>query len=194
MSWLTTERLAIRRFTADDLDWFAAFYADPTVARFLGGVRTRAEAERFFQERILDYYEIYPGFGTWMTTDRKSGEPLGFHVLNYIAGETIVQVGYGLLTSAWGRGVATEGALAMLQFGFREHRLPRIAGMTTLENLASIRVLEKSGLERRGERAFPHPMYAKAGPMAWFEREAEPWLAEFGNVERYMLPAGKGTS
>jgi RimJ/RimL family protein N-acetyltransferase len=193
MPWLTTDRLAIRRFTPDDLDWFASFYADPTVARFLGGVRTRADAERLFQERILDYYEAYPGFGTWMTTDLESGEPLGFHVLNYIAGETIVQVGYGLLSSAWGRGMATEGALAMLQFGFREHGLRQIAGMTSLDNRASLRVLEKSGLERRGERAFPHPMYAKAGSMAWFEREAEAWLAEFGGVERYTLLARNGT-
>ena len=42
---------------------------------------------------------------------------------------------------------------------------------------ASQRVLEKIGLERRGERAFPHPAYVAEGPMAWFEREKEAWLA-----------------
>jgi RimJ/RimL family protein N-acetyltransferase len=49
--------------------------------------------------------------------------------------------------------------------------------MTSLGNIASQRVLEKIGLERRGERAFAHPAYAAEGPMAWFEREAEAWLA-----------------
>ena len=51
-------------------------------------------------------------------------------------------------------------------------------GMASLPNVASQRVLEKIGLERRGERSFPHPAYAAGGPLAWFEREADAWLAE----------------
>jgi hypothetical protein len=47
--------------------------------------------------------------------------------------------------------------------------------MANLGNIASQRVLEKIGLERRGERAFSHPAYAAEGPMAWFERDAESW-------------------
>jgi hypothetical protein len=33
-------------------------------------------------------------------------------------------------------------------------------------------------LERKGERAFPHPDYAAEGPLAWFERDAAAWIAE----------------
>jgi hypothetical protein len=55
--------------------------------------------------------------------------------------------------------------------------MPRIVGMDSLGKFASQRVLEKIGLERRGERAFPHPAYASEGPMAWFERDAAGWLA-----------------
>lgn len=188
MSWLETERLALRRFTRDDLDWFAALYDDPDVARFLGGVKTRAQAETLFQERVLDYYDKHPGLGVWMTTDRTSGEPLGFHVLNYIAGETIIQVGFGLLKPAWGRGFATEGAFAMLQYGFAGLGFNRIAGMASHANVASLRVLEKIGLARRGDRTFPDPLYSEAGPLAWFERDAPEWLAEHGRARHYSIP------
>lgn len=174
--WLTTERLALRRFAVADLDFLVGFYSDPDVARHLGGVRDRAKTEEFLQTRILRYYDEHPGLGIWMTVERSTGHPLGFHLLNHIQGETIVQVGYGLIKAAWGRGYATEMAAAVLRYGFLERALPRIGGMTTLGNTASQRVLEKIGLRRRGERAFPHPAYASEGAMAWFELDAADWL------------------
>jgi RimJ/RimL family protein N-acetyltransferase len=176
--WLTTERLALRRFTEDDLDFLATFYSDPDVARHLGGVRDRARTEELLQARILRYYDEHPGLGIWVTLERVSGRPLGFHLLNHIQGETIVQVGYGLIRTAWGHGYATEMASALLRYGFLERALPRISGMTTLANTASQRVLEKIGLQRRGERAFAHPAYAAEGPMAWFERDAADWMRD----------------
>ena len=56
--------------------------------------------------------------------------------------------------------------------------LPRVAGITHVDNMASQRVLEKIGLHRHGTRFFTHPAYAANGPMAFFEREAADWLAE----------------
>ena len=175
--WLRTERLALRRFTPDDLDWLAALYSDADVTRYLGGVKDRRQAEALLNTRILEYYDEHPGLGIWMTVERATGARVGFHLLNHIRGESIVQVGYTLTKEAWGRGFATEMAAALLRYGFRDLGLPRIAGMASLQNLASQRVLTKIGLQRRGERAFPHPDYASEGPMAWFEREAADWLA-----------------
>lgn len=178
--FLTTERLALRRMTEHDLDWLAALHSDPDVTRHLGGIKTRAQVEEQMRARILDYYDAYPGLGVWMTVERATGQQVGFHLINNIQGETILQVGYGLVKSAWGKGYATEMAFALLRYGFADLRLDRIAGIADLDNFASLRVLEKIGLERRGERAFPHPAYAAFGPMGWFEREREAWLAEFG--------------
>lgn len=176
--WLTTERLALRRFTPGDLDWLAALYADPDVARYIGGTRTRAQTEDVLWLRILDYYDAHPGMGMWMTIERATGERVGFHLLNNIQGETIIQVGFALMRSAWGRGYGTEMAAAVLRHGFVTLGLERIAAIANLDNLASQHVLEKIGLHRRGERAFPHPAYAAQGPLAWFERERADWLAE----------------
>jgi len=175
---LTTERLALRRMTEDDTDWLAELYADEEVTRHLGGTRTRDEVSGMMRSRVLDYYDAHPGLGIWMTVERVSGAGVGFHLLNNIQGETIIQVGYGLAKSAWGKGYATEMAAEVLRYGFVDLGLPRIAGITSLPNVASQHVLTKIGLTRDGERAFPHPAYAAAGPMAWFERERDAWLAE----------------
>ena len=173
--WLETERLALRPMTAADFDWYAGLYTDADVTRYLGGTKTRGELEALFTTRILEYYEAHPGLGLWMTIERATGDPVGFHLLNNIQGESIIQVGFALAKSAWGRGFATEMAFALLRHGFVDLRLARIAGMASLGNVASQRVLEKIGLQRRGERAFPHPAYADEGPLAWFEREADEW-------------------
>jgi len=179
---LETPRCRLRRFTADDRDWLGDLYADEEVTRHLGGVRGPEQVDELLRTRILEYYEPNPGLGIWMTVEKSTGARLGFHLLNHIQGESIIQVGYSLVRTAWGRGFATEVASAILRYGFTERRLPSIAGMTTRANIASQRVLEKIGLERRGERAFPHPAYAAEGPMAWFEREAGAWLAERGGT------------
>lgn len=176
--WLTTERLALRRMTGDDLDWLAAMYQDADVTEHLGGVKTRDQVAPMLQNRIIDYYDANPGMGMWMTVERATGNQIGFHLINNIQGETIIQVGYGLLKPAWGKGYATEMAQAVLRHGFVTLGLPHIAGIATLPNVASQRVLAKIGLTRNGERFFPHPAYASSGPMAWFERDREDWIAE----------------
>jgi RimJ/RimL family protein N-acetyltransferase len=178
--WLATERLALRHFTAHDVEWLVALYSDPDVTRYLGGTKDRLATEELLRVRVLEYYDKHPGLGIWMTVERASGVPVGFHLLNHIQGESIIQVGYALLRPAWGRGFATEMAGPVLRYGFVDLGLPRIAGMTSLANVASQRVLEKIGLRRNGERAFPHPAYAAEGPMAWFEAERGDWLSERG--------------
>jgi RimJ/RimL family protein N-acetyltransferase len=178
--WLESDRLALRRFTPDDYGWLVALYNDAEVMRYGGGVKTPEQVASVMRERILDYYDAHPGLGVWQTVERASGSPVGFHVLNNIQGESIVQVGYFLLKPAWGRGYASEMARALLRYGFVDLRLPSIAAIAERDNVASHRVLTKIGLHRNGERAFAHPAYAHAGAMAWFEREATDWLAEYG--------------
>jgi ribosomal-protein-alanine N-acetyltransferase len=181
-SWLTTERLALRRFAPADLKWLAELYSDRDVTRYLGGVKDRAKAEELLNTRILQYYDEHPGLGVWMTVERATGMRLGFHLLNHSRGESIIQIGFTLAKSAWGKGFGTEMASAVLRYGFVELKLPRIAGMTSLQNHASQHVLLKIGLERRGQSAFPHPDYASEGAMAWFERDAADWQAERGSA------------
>src|SRR5207244_52271 len=105
---------------------------------------------------------------------------IGLHLLNHIQGESFIQVGYLLFPEYWGKGYATEMARAVVRYGYTELKLPQIVAITDLGNTDSQRVLLKIGLHRKGERALPHPAYAKGGPLAWFERDAADWLAENG--------------
>jgi ribosomal-protein-alanine N-acetyltransferase len=175
--WLHTERLALRRFTIDDLDTLARLNADARVTQYLGGVKDRAQTETLLRTRILDYYEQHPGLGIWATIERASGDVAGFHVLNHIQGETDLQVGYALFTEHWGKGYATEMAIALLRHGYATLGLPQVNAITDLGNVASQHVLLKAGLARKGERAFAHPAYAASGRMAWFESHRDAWLA-----------------
>ena len=174
---LTTGRLALRRFTPDDLPLLVRMNADPEVTRYTGGPMDRAATEEMLRERILEYYDKHPGLGVWATIERASGACVGMHLLNHILGEPDIQVGYMLLREHWGRGFATEMCAALLHYGFVAVGLPRIVAITNLDNFASQRVLEKAGLRRAGERSLPHPKYAASGPLAWFERDAAAWLA-----------------
>ena len=181
--WLTTQRLGLRRFTEGDLEWLRALYRNENVTRHLGGPRDPADVDEMLRVRVLEYYERHPGLGIWMTTERETSRRIGFHLLNHIQGESLIQVGFVLDQPAWGRGYGTEMALPVLRYAFRDLNLPRVHAMATLENVASQRVLTKIGLHRNGERAFAHPAYSAAGPMAWFERDKDEWLAERGTED-----------
>lgn len=174
---LRSERLVLRRFRMDDLPLLTELNADPEVMRWLGGVRTAEQTAGWMQARILDYYDEHPGLGVWATVLRGSGECVGFHLLNHIQGESLIQVGYRLLRRHWGRGYATEMTVALLDHGYRRLGLERITAITALENHASQQVLLKAGLPRLADREFTHPAYAPYGAHAYFERSAQDWLA-----------------
>jgi RimJ/RimL family protein N-acetyltransferase len=176
-NWLTTERLALRRFTQGDYAFLLGLHTDPLVARWVGGVRTPEEVQEILNVRILQFYEDNPGLGIWLTSERATGKAVGLHLINNIQGETDIQVGYILSREEWGKGYATEMCRALLRYAYAQVKLPRIVAITNLDNHPSQHVLTKCGLTRNGERAFPHPAYAASGSMAWFESEREAWLA-----------------
>ena len=161
----------------DDFEWLHRINSDPEVKRYVGGPATREGTGTMMRERIFAYYDANPGLGMWVTEERATGAPIGFHLLMNIQGETDIQVGYVLDQPFWGMGYATEMCRALLHYGFTQVRLPRIVAITDLPNVASQKVLLKCGLRRNGERTFSHPAY-RGAPLAWFERDAAQWLAE----------------
>lgn len=180
---LATGRLVLRRFTPDDLALLQRLNGDAAVMRHLGGVMSAEDTEAMLNGRILGYYDEHPGMGVWATQLRESGECIGFHLLNHVLGENLVQIGYRLFPQHWGRGYATEMSLALMHYGFRQLRLPLLTANAALGNLASQHVLLKVGLHRKGQRHFAHPVYARMGAMAYFERDAADWLAQYAGAQ-----------
>jgi RimJ/RimL family protein N-acetyltransferase len=162
--FLETQRLMLRRFTADDAGNLVNLDADPDVMRFVtGGIPTsRDEIENEFLPAFLGYYQRYEGYGFWAAVEKATGEFLGwFHFRprqGAVPGE--VELGYRLRKSAWGKGYATEGSRALIRKGFTELGVQRVVAETMAVNEASRRVMEKAGLRlvRTFHQPWPYPI------------------------------------
>lgn len=86
------------------------------------------------------------GYGRLATVDKATQRVIGFCGLKYLDDLKVPDIGYRFLPEYWGRGLATEAALATMQYGREQLGLDNVIGMALPENLASRRVLQKIGL------------------------------------------------
>ena len=131
---------------AEDWDLLQLMDANPEVMATLGGVRPPEES-RAYAARQADHWKDH-GFGWWAILDRASNEFIGRGGLRHIEieGRAEIEIGYALLPSHWGRGLATELARTAKDIGVDELQLDRIVGVVLPTNHASRRVLEKADL------------------------------------------------
>jgi RimJ/RimL family protein N-acetyltransferase len=141
---LLTERLRLRAFQQDDLDAWAAIVGDEETARFVGGVRDRAEA--WLRLAIyLGHWELR-GYGLWAVEERDSGRFVGRAGLWFPEEWPELEVGWTLSRDVWGRGYATEAGRAAVEWGRSELGLTRIASVISVGNTRSIAVAERLGM------------------------------------------------
>ena len=145
---LVTERLVLRPFVEQDLDALAELHADQRVMRYLTGAPvTGAEVEREVLPRFVRRDQCRPAFGALAAFQRESGEFVGWFALTRPPGRgnTEAALGFRLKPDFWGQGLATEGASALLEHGFR-HGVRKVRATTYELNVGSQRVLEKLGM------------------------------------------------
>lgn len=140
-----SDRLIFREFTPEDAPGMFELNLAPEVQQFTGDAPFNSidEARSF----IMDYtqYQDY-GYGRWTVLLKDTNEYIGWCGLKYIPEYKDVDLGYRLLKKYWGQGLATEASKASLDYGFNQLNMDRIVGRAHVNNHASIRVLEKSGL------------------------------------------------
>ncbi|WKE73230.1 GNAT family N-acetyltransferase [Streptomyces sp. WP-1] len=150
-TYLETERLALRRFTADDADLLIELDSDPAVMRFLSG--GEATAPEIVRERqlpsVLAGYERWDGdLGLFAAYEKDGGAFIGWFCLrpepDGPRDET--ELGYRLRQASWGKGYATEVSGALLHKGFTELGLRTVWGETMAMNRGSRNVMEKLGM------------------------------------------------
>ncbi|MFE6689104.1 GNAT family N-acetyltransferase [Streptomyces sp. NPDC057743] len=183
--FLATGRLALRPFTdtESDLDLVVELDSDPEVMRYLTGghpmTREEIRAESF--ERMLSG-------GFWATQLRATGAFLGWHCLSPVNDSPVntADLGYRLRRSAWGKGFATEGALALVRKGFGELGYDRIIADTMSVNARSRRVLEKCGLSyvRTSFEDWPDPIAGAEQGDVEYALTREEWLERMERRER----------
>lgn len=142
-----TPRLLLRRIDRDDLDFFAALFADPEVMRFSMGVRTREESAQWIERTTGLYAER--GYGAWGIVEKRSSQLMGFCGLldQTIDGTPEVEVAYRLAEPYWGQGFAPEAAAAVRDLAFNEFGLARVIALIDPNNVRSVRVAEKIGMD-----------------------------------------------
>jgi len=153
-----TERLILRDWEPADEQGFYAVMNTPAVMEHLGGLQT-PEEWRSAYERISGFTRKF-GHTFWIIEDKASGELLGFCGLKRVnapgSGDLMgtPEVGWRLRTSAWGKGIAKEAAIASLDLGFGRFGYDEIIAMTVEANASSKGLMERLGMRRREDLDF----------------------------------------
>ena len=128
--------------------------SDPVVMATLGGVMSRSVSDARL-DRLIAHWDAHY-FGYWIAREPESGRFAGRAGLRHlvVAGEPVIEVGYGFMSDYWGRGIATEVAAATLRAGFEEVGANELVCFTTPTNERSRNVMEKVGF--RYHRDFIH--------------------------------------
>lgn len=163
---LTTARLRLRMWEAQDASPFAMQNADEETMRYLGGPMTRAQSDAYIQRTIGHWAE--DGYGKWAVELIETGAfigALGLQRVRFAADFTpAVEIAWRFTRAFWGRGYATEAAKAAVAFGFDTLHLPEIVALTVPENAGSRAVMERLGMTLAGE--FDHPLLPPPHPLS----------------------------
>ncbi len=145
-----TARLRLRAHRLDDFEQSFAMWSDPGVTRFIGG---KPSTEQQTWSRMLNYAGLWAlvGFGYWAIEDKATGRfagELGFANFRRdiaLSMRDVPELGWTLATEFHGRGYATEAVRAAVAWGDTQFASPRTVCLIDVDNVASIRVAEKSG-------------------------------------------------
>lgn len=164
---LETARLVLRGWRVEDRLAFARVNADPRVMEFYPAVLTRNESGAMVARAEAHFVEH--GFGPWAVELRASKALIGYIGLMVPRFEAhftpCVEIGWRLAAEHWGKGLATEGARAVVQAGFERFGLGEIVSFTVPANLRSRRVMEKLGMRRDAADDFDHPRLPEGHPL-----------------------------
>jgi RimJ/RimL family protein N-acetyltransferase len=158
---LETPRLILRRWQEADRAPFAAMNADPVVMRFFAAPFTTEQSNETI-DRYLAAFDR-EGFSFFAAILRDSGDFIGTIGLQTMRDvipnlpQPAVEIGWRLTQAGQGQGLATEGALAVIDFAFHQLGLVEVVAITAIPNQPSRRVMEKLGMIHRPELDFDHP-------------------------------------
>jgi ribosomal-protein-alanine N-acetyltransferase len=149
---LKTERLVLRQLALDDAEAVYAMRSDYEVTRLnIGSAYTSLEQARTLIESILDNYQRENELRWGITLKNGDNTIIGMCGYNYWARQDFRgSIGYDLARAYWGQGIMTESARAVIRFGFEHMGLNRIEADASVENEASIRILQKLGFQHEG--------------------------------------------
>lgn len=149
---LTTERLILREVgPADAADVFV-FRSDYEVQYYNGAPMKQVTEAVALIDWLSEKFKAQEMI-CWGITLREENRVVGLcSFYNISAHQRSVSIGYDLARTHWRRGIATEAVDAIIRFGFMQMNLHRIEVSTCMDDLPSVRLVERLGFQREGIR------------------------------------------
>lgn len=147
---VSTPRLIIREFNANEENIYLSHFNDEDVCKHIPK-RSKEERINIFRTALANYSKTKQT-GIWGMFDKQNEAFIGSCLLRPFGDEPgSIEIGYSLEKSCWSKGIATAMAQALVKYIFTFPDINEVVGITTLENVASQKVLEKAGLLRMND-------------------------------------------
>jgi RimJ/RimL family protein N-acetyltransferase len=164
---LETARLRLRDWRDSDVEAWIAMNADVRVSEFLG--KTFSREDSLASAAKIRELLHRDGFGWWAVELRDGAEFAGVIALQAVPFQAPFtpanEIGWRFAAEHWGKGYATEGARAALDYAFGVLRWPEVMAFTAASNVRSQRVMERLGMTRDPADDFDHPRLASDHPL-----------------------------
>jgi ribosomal-protein-alanine N-acetyltransferase len=146
-----TPRLLLRKFTEDDAQLILQLNSNPEVVKYVHEpvLTNEEQAKKIIRDIILPQYKNK--LGRWAMFTKDKNEFIGWCGLKFIADNNEIDLGYRLKQDHWYQGYATEAASHTLDYGFGKLNLQIITGKAHIDNIASINVLKKIGMQFKAD-------------------------------------------
>jgi ribosomal-protein-alanine N-acetyltransferase len=148
------KRITLRNPRITDLEMYHKWRSDPEIMKFslLKRSRSMEESYVYLGEDIQNHFlENNAQFVLKSVTDKKSGNYMGsagFEILKSCESGGIAEIGYFILEEYWGQGFASECALLLLDYIFKNYNIHKIIANCDSRNGASEKVMIKSGMQK----------------------------------------------
>jgi [ribosomal protein S5]-alanine N-acetyltransferase len=142
-----TPHLTLRRFTQADAPLVHQLNSNPSVLKYLDEplLETEEQALHILNTIILPQYKN--NLGRWAIHLKTNNEFIGWCGLKYRPELDEIDLGYRLMQQHWGNGYAFEAAKHTIDYAFQQLQLKTIVGRAHIDNLASLKILEKLGMQ-----------------------------------------------
>ena len=162
---LKTDRLIVRHWNQQDWTLLHAVMVNPCVMQYMGGAwnyqpATKGQVRDFVDKCVQESKDRV--WTTWPLILRENTSLIGycgFSVRDYGEYEGETEIGWLLAREHWGKGLATEAARAILEFGLSKWRFKRVISSARPENSQSLRVMDKIGLRRIADSQNPRGLF-----------------------------------
>lgn len=146
-----TERFILRELLPTDIDGMFELDSDPKVHRYLGNKPVTNKEQIVDVINFIRQQYIDNGIGRWAIIDKKTNDFIGWSGLKLVTDLTnnhknYYDLGYRLLRKYWGKGIATETAIASLNYAFEQLKANEVYAMADCGNEGSNKILKKVGL------------------------------------------------